>query len=110
MCDYEYIGFFCKRLADLRIQKNISARELSLSLGFSESYINKVENGKAFPSLEAFFAICEYLNISPHEFFDNETAYPVLIKIAVHEMNKLSENQLKRMIALMKDINKSDPL
>ena len=37
----DYIDFFYKRITDLRIQKGVSARDMSLSLGQSESYINK---------------------------------------------------------------------
>ena len=40
----DYIEFFYKRLAELRLQKGVSARDMSLSLGQSESYINKIEN------------------------------------------------------------------
>ena len=35
---------FPKRLAELRQEKGVSARDMSLSLGQSESYINKIEN------------------------------------------------------------------
>ena len=33
---------FVNRLIELRIQKGVSARDMSLSLGQSESYINKI--------------------------------------------------------------------
>lgn len=46
--------FFRERLAQLRNQKGVSARDMSLSLGQSESYINKIENGKAFPAMRCF--------------------------------------------------------
>ncbi len=107
MYDYNYEGVFCKRLAELRMQKGISAREMSLSLGLSDSYINKIENGKTLPSMEAFFDICSFLNVSPHDFFDEGCAFPVLIQTAVHEMQHLSEAQLKRIISLMQDINQT---
>ena len=42
-----YEEFFGNRLAQLRTAKGISARDMSLSLGLSESYINKIENKKA---------------------------------------------------------------
>ena len=57
--------FFRQRLAQLRMAKGISARDMSLSLGQSQSYINKIENGMTFPSMQNFFYICEYLGISP---------------------------------------------
>lgn len=60
---------FAKRLTALRMAKNISAREMSLSLGMAANYINSIENGEIFPSMALFFEICEYLKISPGEFF-----------------------------------------
>ena len=61
---------FSKRLSELRISKGISARELSLSLGQGAGYINNIENRRNFPSMNMFFEICEYLNISPLEYFE----------------------------------------
>ena len=45
---------FAKRLEQLRLEKNVSAREMSLSLGQNPSYINRIESGKALPSLSLF--------------------------------------------------------
>ena len=42
-----YYEGFSKRLAELRQEKGVSARDMSLSLGQSESYINKIENNYA---------------------------------------------------------------
>ena len=63
---------FIKRLVALRQQKNVSAREMSLSLGMSENYINSLENGAALPNMTSFFFICDYLGITPQEFFDEQ--------------------------------------
>ena len=41
---------FCKRLAQLRINKGVSARDMSLSIGQSPNYINGIEGGKNYPS------------------------------------------------------------
>ena len=66
----DYIETFYKRLTELRMQKGVSARDMSLSLGQSESYINKIENKRTLPSFSGFIYICEYFNITPAEFFD----------------------------------------
>ena len=56
---------FGKRISDLRIGGGQnSAREMSLALGQNPSYINRIENGKALPSMQGFFSICEYLQIT----------------------------------------------
>ena len=41
---------FCKRLIQLRLEKGVSARDMSLSIGQSEAYINRIENRKMLPS------------------------------------------------------------
>lgn len=60
---------FAERLVELRIAKGVSARDMSLSIGQSAGYINNIENKKNLPSMAAFFYICDYLEISPQEFF-----------------------------------------
>lgn len=61
---------FSKRLAELRTQKGVSARDMSLSIGQNPGYIRTIESGAAFPTMSNFFYICEYFNITPQEFFD----------------------------------------
>ena len=50
-----YEDFFAERITFLRTEKNVSAREMSLAIGQNSSYINRIENKKAFPSMQAFF-------------------------------------------------------
>ena len=61
---------FIDRLVKLRMNKGVSARDMSLSIGQSEGYINNIENGVNFPSMTVFFYICDYFGITPMEFFD----------------------------------------
>ena len=49
----QYEERFSKRLIQLRMQKGVSAREMSLSIGQNASYINNIETGKALPSMSA---------------------------------------------------------
>ena len=96
--------FFIKRLVSLRNQKNVSAREMSLSLGQNESYINRIENGKTFPSLQAFFYICEYLQVSPKDFFDEGNPDPVKIGQIAEELKALDAVQLDTVLAVIKGL------
>ena len=75
-----YEKIFSQRLAQLRLQKGISARNMSLSIGQNPGYINTIENGKSFPTMVNFFYICEFLNVTPKEFFDFEMGNPEKIK------------------------------
>lgn len=91
---------FTERLAQLRTAKNVSARDMSLSLGQNDSYINRIELNKSLPSLNTFFYICDYLNITPKDFFDEETHLPTSIKELNQYANKLDEQSLNNLIGV----------
>lgn len=99
-----YEELFYERLAKLRTQKGVSARDMSLSLGQSESYINKIENKKSLPSMSGFFYICEYLNVHPKDFFDDEVSSPTRLNELVAELKKLNSDQLVHLLAIIKDL------
>lgn len=100
-----YEDFFAARLSSLREQKNISAREMSLSIGQNGSYINRIENQQAFPSMRSFFYICEYLEITPKDFFDTDLATPGLVNEIIEELKKLDDTQLHTVLAVAKGLN-----
>ena len=97
---------FSLRLAKLREDKGVSARDMSLSMGQNPGYINNIENGKSMPSLSGVFYICEYLGITPKEFFDMETECPVKAKELYEIAKGLSNEQLDNLIALAKFLQK----
>lgn len=89
-----YEKAFIDRLAHLRMVKGVSARDMSLSLGQNPNYINSIETGKAMPSMSAFFYICEYLGVSPGEFFDTESKNPEKLSNLVELLKKLRDDDL----------------
>ena len=93
--------FLIERIITLRSQKNVSAREMSLEIGQNESYINRIENKQAFPSMQAFFYICEYFQISPKEFFDDDNFYPIKINEILKELKKLDDVQLDTILSVI---------
>ena len=97
---------FAVRLARLREKKGVSARDMSLSIGQNPGYINNIETCKSKPSLDGFFFICEYLGVTPGEFFDTETANPQKIDNIVKDMKKLNDAQLETIAALVKDLTR----
>lgn len=101
-----YEEFTQERIAELRLQKGSSARDMSLSLGQNSSYINQIENKKSLPSLQGLFYICEYFGITPQEFFDEENGYPEKLKEFIEEAKKLDESSLNNILELMKKLNK----
>lgn len=97
---------FAHRLAILRNKRGISAREMSLSIGQNAGYINNIESGKALPSMSAFFFICEFLEITPKEFFDMDTARPELLRELMNNLKKLDDAQLSCISKLVSDLVK----
>ena len=97
---------FIKRLVELRMNKGVSARDMSLSLGQSPGYINNIENGVNFPSMSVFFYICEYFGITPKEFFDTDATNPIKLNELVEICKGLNSSQLENLIAIAKDIKK----
>ena len=95
---------FAIRLARLREKKGVSARDMSLSIGQNPGYINNIESGKSKPSLEGIFYICEYLGVTPSEFFDTESSNPSKLDAIIADMKKLNDKQLDTIATLVKDL------
>lgn len=100
----DYLNWVSVRIAELRMQKGISARDMSLSLGQSESYINKIENKRTLPSMTGFIYICEYLGITPQEFFNVGSPAPQKARDLLQEFEKLTASQIEHIMLIVKDI------
>lgn len=100
-----YEDFLPERLAKLRTQKGVSARDMSLTLGQANNYINNIENKKALPSMQAFFYICEFLGVTPQEFFDEGNSHPEALREFIAEAMKLDTESIGFLLGLMKKLN-----
>ena len=100
-----YEDFVPERIAKLRTLKGVSARDMSLSLGQANNYINNVENKKSLPSLHAFFSICEYLGVTPLEFFDDGNENPEALQQFIEEGRKLSPESMASIMVILKQLN-----
>ncbi len=97
---------FGLRLARLRSEKGVSARNMSLSIGQCAGYINSIETGKAKPSYDGIMYICEYLGVTVSEFFNMEAENPLKLKSVIGKLNKLSDRQLDIIEAMADDMIK----
>ena len=95
---------FALRLATLRTKKNVSAREMSLAIGQNPNYINHIETGSATPSLSGFYYICEYLGVTPCEFFDLNSSNPEKLNNINEYLKKLNDEQLDIIENLVKNM------
>lgn len=97
----EYISDFGRRLSELRMNKGVSARDMSLSIGQSESYINSIENSRALPSMSSFFYICEYLGVTPSQFFDYESKDPQALSALSEKLKRLDAKSLESISSVI---------
>lgn len=95
---------FSLRLAKLREKKGVSARDMSLSMGQNPGYVNNIETGKSMPSLTGIFYICEYLGVTPSEFFDMEASDPGKLDAIIKDLKRLDDGQLDTIAALVRDL------
>lgn len=103
--DYEEL--FINRLVTLREQKGISARSMSLSIGQNANYINQIESKKTFPSMQSFFYICDYLNVTPEEFFSTDNKNPEILREISEDIKKLDEKELYHLHGLINALLKN---
>lgn len=97
---------FIRRLVELRMNKGVSAREMSLSIGQAPSYINNIETGVNFPSMTAIFYICDFLGVTPSEFFDMENTNPIKSRELLEATKGLKNEQLDSLISIAKNLKR----
>ena len=98
--------YISERVSGLRKQVGVTSRQMSLMIGFKESYVNRLENETCMPSLYGLYRICDFFNISLADFFDREMKNPVLLKALLYEINKLDYKSLETLLEFIRSINK----
>lgn len=93
------LQFIRDRISVLRTKKNISEYRMSTDLGHSKSYMQSISSGRAAPSLSEFLYICEYLGVTPKEFFDDEIKEPQLVQKLYNLTKDMSEADLNVLIS-----------
>lgn len=96
-----YNKFVADRITQLRLKKDISERELSLSLNKASNYINNIISGKSLPLMENFFEICDFFEITPFEFFYPNMNNPITSKKIYDELIRLSNNNLDKFLFIL---------
>ena len=79
-----YEDLFYKRLAELRANKGVS------------------------PSMQVFFYICEYLGVTPAEFFEDGNRYPGEYQEILSNLKHLDQASLQNVKAIVKGLAHKD--
>ena len=101
--DAEYVR---ERITQLRVRKDVSEYKMSYDLGHSRGYINNISSGKTLPSMTEFFAICDYFDITPEEFFHVQSVNPKLSREVLELISQLDEDDLALTLANIKRLLK----
>ena len=96
-----YENYVRERITQLRLKKGVSEYQMSYDLGHSRGYVYNMSSGKALPTLKEFFAICDYFEITPQQFFDYATQNPELIQMAVEGMKQLNESDILMLLGII---------
>lgn len=98
--------FVRDRITQLRVRKDVSEYKMSYDLGHSRGYINNISSGKTLPSMTEFFAICDYFDITPEEFFHVKSTNPKLSREVQELISQLDEEDLFLTLANIKRLLK----
>ena len=99
------LQFIRDRISVLRTKKNVSEYRMSTDLGHSKSYMQSISSGRSVPSLGEFLYICEYLGVTPREFFDEDIAEPQLVQKLYELTRNMSEADLNVLISTAERLN-----
>lgn len=97
--------FIQDRISFLRTKKGVSEYKMSLELGHSKGYIQSISSGKSLPSATELLYICDYLGVTPKEFFDEEVIEPRLVHELYMQTKVMSEEDLTVLINTAKRLN-----
>ena len=70
----------------------------------AEQRLNRIENRLAYPSMQVFFYICEYLGVTPSEFFDGGNSAPARRRELHSAVDRLNEAQTELVLTLVREL------
>ena len=100
-------NFIGKRLAVILATKNISERQLGERLGCSNSYINKIVNGRVVPPIRKIQSICDVLDITLAKFFES-TELTFMQQRILGELEYLTDEDIQFILTTILYIKKKN--
>ena len=103
-------NFIRQRITELRMKKSVSEYRMSTDMGRSKNYIQGITSGRSLPSLSEFLYMCEYLGVTPRDFFDEDLKNPALLNEAIEVLKALDDEDVMLTLENMKRLQKNKPL
>ena len=93
-----------ERIKFFRCQKGISTNKLANMSGISQSYLRDIELGLKNPTVEIIYLICQALEISMKEFFDEDNADSFSDDPLIERIYQLSPEQRESLLCFLNTI------
>lgn len=98
-------SFIRNRISELRSKKGVTEYRMSLDLGHSKSYMQSISSGRSLPSLSEFLYICDYLGVTPKEFFDLDTHEILAVSCLTKLAKTLTLEDINLLITIAKRLS-----
>lgn len=97
-------NYIREKITDLRLQKGVSEHRMSLDLGHARSYIHGIVSGKVLPSMTEFLYICDYLGVTPAQFFSTEEQVTLEMAEIIKECSRFTREDQQFILSLLKKL------
>jgi len=91
-----------ERIRFFREQKGITVNKLATLAGISQSFLREIELGNKKPTVETVSLICDALNITVKDFFDDGVQSALLDDELIQQIYRLSPEQRERLGEFLK--------
>lgn len=92
---------FGMRLQKLRIERNLSQKDVAEALGISASVVSNYENGERTPSVESLISLASFLRCST----DYLLGFEKYIPQKTLDVSTLNEEQIKLLASFIASLN-----
>lgn len=93
-----------ERIRYFRTLKGYTTNKLANLSGISQSYLRDVELGNKNPTIETLSYVCDALNISLQDFFNENTQNAIQNDLLIEKIYQLSEEQRNALLAFLNSI------
>lgn len=93
-----------ERIKYFRTIKGYTTNKLANMAGISQSYLRDVELGNKNPTIEVLSYVCDALDISLHDFFDEQTQKTIQNDPLIEKIYQLSPEQKKHLLNFLNSI------
>ena len=95
-----------ERIKDIRMSKNLSQKEVALSIGINQAQYSRIESGKVEPTLSSLEKIADALSVSVSDFLTKDKSYDIKsydgsIIEKLKLIDELEENERKSIFSII---------